>query len=292
MQVKHQLNPPLKSFLVLIQQVENWLVLEEAIISHCWIWTTKLFLSIFPAVPQQGARREKNQLLGSKQIKKLAEIQNKVSMFPCNKIKLRKVSFSSHLNSVCLIVTGTSSSLNPPAALTDPRNPGIKEAQAHLDPKAPNTSMFSTWISLQHQAGQTQPLLLRSHPSETLPHSKISITERRKWGCVQQVNLLCQRSLLRTPQSPSVTWEGSGQQDSDTESMSVLWPPAWRAKHSAAASTDFCPTAVREESKHRKLPQMAPAIGRTHKRYWTENTKHKQNDLFEQKYKHRWINLS
>lgn len=241
-----------------------------------------------------NCKKRKNQLLGSKQIKKLAEIWNKVLMFPCNKIKLWKVSFSSHLNRVCLTVTGTSLALNPPAALTDARNPRIREAQAHLNTKAPNTSVFSRRISPQHLAVQTQPLLLRSHPSETLTHSKISRTERKKWGCLQQVNLLCQKSLLRTPQSLCVTWDSSGQQDSATESVSVLYQPAWKAKHSAAASTDFWhgPTAGSKESKHRKLPQMAPAIDRTHERYWIENTKHKQNDLFEQKYKHRWINLS
>lgn len=52
------------------------------------------------------------------------------------------------------------------------------------------------------------------------------------------------------------------------------------------------PTTVRKESKYRTLPQMASAIGGTNAKNWTENSKHKQNDLFEQKYKHRGLNLS
>lgn len=135
-------------------------------------------------------------------------------------------------------------------------------------------------------------LLLRSHPSETPAHNRVSRTERKKWGCLFTAGKspvpeefedtsgtvsVAQGELRALPQNQTLS--------SDSESAT---PSTQHSQHCFLTR----PPAARKESKHRKLPQMAPAIGRTHKRYWTENTKHKQNDLFGQKYKHRWINLS
>lgn len=82
-------------------------------------------------------------------------------------------------------------SFKTPASLIDPRN-------LHLE----NTSMLSTWISLKHQAVQLSPAAdLTSFWN--LTHNEILRAERKKCGYLQQVDLLCQRSLLRTPEPPS-----------------------------------------------------------------------------------------
>lgn len=128
------------------------------------------------------------------------------------------MSFSSHLNRVCLIVTGTNLALNPPASLKDPRN--LPSSEHTSIPKHKTCLCFphgSAWSTRPYK----QSLLLISRPSETLTHIKVSRTERKKNGYLQQINLLCQRSLLRTRRSLSVACESSEQRDAATGSLRI-----------------------------------------------------------------------